>query len=160
MHSITVTLCVLIRHMINVNLVEIQQFRHEWSKIIYENTQWNQKAFHNLQLYLACRYIPICVLITHTFCESFVKIFMLPNADAVHFCNIFSDIGQCCQPAQIRKQSSKSKILVYDDLFRKLQKYCLHKLTIKENQNTTFYVFHLKEIWIFKKLQTLLEIWP
>ena len=25
---------------------------------------------------------------------------MLPNVDAVHFCDIFSDIGQCCRPAQ------------------------------------------------------------
>ena len=44
-----------------------------------DNNVWKypknkQRAFHNLQLHLACRYIKICILIRHIFCESLVKI--------------------------------------------------------------------------------------
>ena len=66
-------MCLLIRHIICESLVEIQQFRHRWSSIMYENTrkaQLNQRPLHNMQLHLAYRYIKMCVLIRHTFCES------------------------------------------------------------------------------------------
>ena len=62
-------------------LVEIQQFRHEWSSKMYKNTQknskkqWNQMAFYNLLSHLECRYIiKTCVLIGQIFCESLMKI--------------------------------------------------------------------------------------
>ena len=54
-----------------------ESFRHEWSIIMYENTkktQYNQRACHNLRTHLACRYIEMCMLTRHIFCEILVKI--------------------------------------------------------------------------------------
>ena len=65
-----------IRHTICEILVKIQHFRHELSSIMLENslkkTQYNQKAFHNLQSHLAYQYIKMCLLIRHTFNEIYV----------------------------------------------------------------------------------------
>ena len=87
------------------NNLWIQHFRNEWLSIMYENIQKNAikskdvpqlwvtsdmaiwKTFHNFELHLTCRYIKICVLIRHKFCESLV-IHVLPNAIATHFCDI------------------------------------------------------------------------
>ena len=76
---------------------------------------------NNLKSHLECRYIKIYVMIRHTFCESLVKVY------AVYFCDIFSDIGQCCRPAQkngLKNQKSDSN-LIYNTLskyFRLLYK--------------------------------------
>ena len=39
---------------------------------------------------------------------------MLPSANAVHFCDIFSDIIQCCRPAQkIELENQPSTRIIY-----------------------------------------------
>ena len=55
----------LIRHTICECLVKIQQFRQEWSLIMYENTQKRNKT---KELSITCSYI----LIRHAICESLV----------------------------------------------------------------------------------------
>ena len=51
--------------------------------------------FHNLQLHLTYHYIKMCVLIRHTICENLVKKCVTIYTNAVHFGDIFSDIGHC-----------------------------------------------------------------
>ena len=54
----------------------------------------------NLQSHLTCRYIKKCILIRHTICESFVKICSTKLKCRSLLWYYFSDIGQCCRPAQ------------------------------------------------------------
>ena len=44
----------------------------------------------------------MCIFIGQIYCESLVKKYVLPNKNAVYFCGIFLDIGQCCRPAQTK----------------------------------------------------------
>ena len=70
----TSKMCTIIRHTLCKSLVKIQYFRHEWTLIMYKSslkTQQSQGTFYNWQLHLAHQY-KMCVLIRHTFCESFV----------------------------------------------------------------------------------------
>ena len=80
---------VLIRYTISESLVDIQQFRHAWSIIIYENTQKCNKI--KVLAITACRYTKICVLIRPSFCE---RLQMPP------IIMLFLDILQCCRFAQ------------------------------------------------------------
>ena len=82
------SISVLIRYTISESLVETQQFRHEWASKIYENTQ--KRMFHNLF------HIKVYVLTRYTFCIVWWQ-YVLPNANADHFCDIVFQtyIGQC-----------------------------------------------------------------
>ena len=93
----------LIRYTICESLMKIQQFRHEWSSKMYENTQkmqWNQRDFHNLQSHLAFLCIKICVLSRYTFCVILEKICAAKRKCHSHLW--FSDIGLCFRPAQTK----------------------------------------------------------
>ena len=67
------------------------RYKKRWkSSIKFENTlktQWNQRAVRISQINLACRYIKMCVLIRHIFCESLWS-YVLLNINAVNFCDI------------------------------------------------------------------------
>ena len=47
----------------------------------------------------------MCVLKKHTICGSLVKLCL--NTNAVHYCDIFSDIEQCFQPAQTQSPENQ-----------------------------------------------------
>ena len=84
-------MCTLIRHTIYKSLVKILYFRHEYSSIMYENTQ-NRKIIKEPSI--TCRYIWHVNISKCTYLLDIhsVKVwwsYVLPNSNAVEIFNVF-----------------------------------------------------------------------
>ena len=73
------------------------------------------------------------------FCESLVRICPIPNTNAIHFCNIFSDIGQCCHPVQKNGLDNPATLGTTRIINGTCSKYSrpLHKLDVAHRVQTT-----------------------
>ena len=109
-------MCTLIRHTNRESLMKIHWFRHEWSSINYENTQKN--TFHNLQLHQHIN-TSKSVYLLDTYSVKVWWSYVLPNTNAVYFCDIFfrhrAKFSTCPN-----KESRKSKI---QQLWNNLRQY-------------------------------------
>ena len=86
----------LIRHTICESLVEMQLFRHELLSIMHENTKKKRNEITGLFItysYMWHMNTSKCVYKLDTHSVKFWWSYVLPNTNAVQFCNIFSDIG-------------------------------------------------------------------
>ena len=84
-------MCTLIRNPISESLVKIEYFRHECSSIMYENTLKRNKIKRPS---ITCSYIwhkdtPKCVYWFDTHSVKVCWIYVIPNKNDIHFCDIF-----------------------------------------------------------------------
>ena len=101
------------------SLVKLKQFRHEWSSIMYKNTQKRNKSNDVPLLAVTSVSLSIRLLIRHTFCECLVKTCVTKHKWRSFFCDIFSDIGQCFWPAKtnsLENRKSGYVTIIYDKI--------------------------------------------
>ena len=136
-------MCTLIKHTICESLVKMQYFRHEWSSKMYENTQKIHIKIKGCSI--TCSHIwyydtlkSVYRLNTH-----FLKVswsYMLPNTNAVHFC----DIGQCFHPAAKNSVGNQKSFINFQNYRQTFLRF-VWNVIIAEIANNFFMIFCFRQ---------------
>ena len=104
--------CTLTRHTIYDSLVNIQQFRHEWLISNIRKYPKRRNKINEQSITLSHTWHIDIAKHVYWLDTYFVKVWwrcvLLPNANAVYFCDIFSDIGQCFGFAQAKSPEHRN----------------------------------------------------